>query len=194
MSISNSIINIRNSKCLNNKVITTKYSLISFFPLILYYQFRKIINIYYLILIAIQSFDVLSPFGPLSTALAFGFILLLSVIKEFIEDLNRYYKNVEHNNQKTLIYRRKIWEKDTWQNIKPGDFILVSNNEFVPCDLLLLAIQGSHNTCYIETSNLDGEKNLKPKHTLNNIEDYLKNNTENLEKIELKIRYIINSL
>ena len=36
-------------------------------------------------------------------------------------------------------------------------------DEFVPCDLVLLYSTGSKGTSYVETKNLDGETNLKLK-------------------------------
>ncbi len=37
----------------------------------------------------------------------------------------------------------------------------ISNNEYFPCDLLLLGSSDSKGVAYIETKNLDGETNLK---------------------------------
>ena len=45
----------------------------------------------------------------------------------------------------------------------PGEIIKVSNDEYLPCDVLLLSSSDSKGICYVETKNLDGETNLKIK-------------------------------
>jgi len=39
----------------------------------------------------------------------------------------------------------------------------VSQDHYVPADLILLSVNGNNGTSYIETKNLDGETNLKIK-------------------------------
>ena len=53
-----------------------------------------------------------------------------------------------------------------WRDVRVGDWVRVSANEAIPADLLLLRCSSTQGVCYVETSNLDGESNLKPKHVL----------------------------
>ena len=48
-----------------------------------------------------------------------------------------------------------------------GDVVQCSNGEFFPADLVLLNSSEAQGMCYIETSNLDGETNLKQKSASN---------------------------
>ncbi len=48
-----------------------------------------------------------------------------------------------------------------------GDIVFIEKNEVVPTDIVILSFTSDkHDYCYIETSNLDGEKTLKPKSSI----------------------------
>lgn len=51
------------------------------------------------------------------------------------------------------------------QEVEVGDIVLISEDEDVPCDLVLLA-SSNQGFCYIQTTNLDGETNLKARSAL----------------------------
>lgn len=44
-----------------------------------------------------------------------------------------------------------------------GDVVVVKDQENIPADMLVLACSDSDGTCYVDTSSLDGETNLKEK-------------------------------
>lgn len=48
-----------------------------------------------------------------------------------------------------------------WRDVRVGDFVKVFCNDIVPADMLLLHTSDPHAVCHMETSNLDGETNLK---------------------------------
>ncbi|KAH6601394.1 hypothetical protein BASA50_001664 [Batrachochytrium salamandrivorans] len=53
------------------------------------------------------------------------------------------------------------WVPITWDNLKVGDIVMISANESIPADLVLLASSDSTGIAFVETKNLDGETNLK---------------------------------
>lgn len=64
----------------------------------------------------------------------------------------------------------KVYNKETksfddkhWKDIRVGELIKVEDEEFIPCDLLLLKSVDDKGLCFVETKNLDGETNLKIK-------------------------------
>lgn len=53
-----------------------------------------------------------------------------------------------------------------WRNIHVGDLILVKKDNRIPADLIMLASEKEDGVGFMETSTLDGEKNLKPRSCL----------------------------
>lgn len=48
-----------------------------------------------------------------------------------------------------------------WKAIKVGDIVKVSDDGLFPADLMCLMTGLQNNVCFIRTTNLDGESNLK---------------------------------
>lgn len=55
------------------------------------------------------------------------------------------------------------WERTLWKKLEVGDIVLLRENEQVPADIVVLSTSDPDNMCYLETKNLDGETNLKPR-------------------------------
>ena len=73
----------------SNYVSTTKYNLITFFPKALFEQFRRVANLYFL-LAAGLSLTPLTPFTPGSMIAPLVFVIGVSMLKEAIEDWQRF--------------------------------------------------------------------------------------------------------
>jgi phospholipid-translocating ATPase len=58
------------------------------------------------------------------------------------------------------------WERTLWKKVEVGDIILLKENEQVPADMVVLSCSDADGTCFVETKNLDGETNLKPRKAL----------------------------
>ncbi|KAJ7687726.1 hypothetical protein B0H17DRAFT_1332344 [Mycena rosella] len=84
-----------------NKVRTTKYTVLTFVPRNLYEQFRRVANLFFLTLVVLQQFPV---FGAASGAIAMlplAFILVVTAIKDGVEDYRRATLDEEVNNSPT---------------------------------------------------------------------------------------------
>ena len=55
------------------------------------------------------------------------------------------------------------WERTLWKKLEVGDVVLLRENEQIPADIVVLSTSDQDNLCYVETKNLDGETNLKPR-------------------------------
>ncbi|KAJ3555310.1 hypothetical protein NM688_g2646 [Phlebia brevispora] len=55
------------------------------------------------------------------------------------------------------------WERTLWKKLEVGDIVLLRDNEQIPADIMVISTSDPDNMCYVETKNLDGETNLKPR-------------------------------
>lgn len=58
------------------------------------------------------------------------------------------------------------WERTLWKKLEVGDVVLLRENEQVPADIVVLSTSDVDGMCYLETKNLDGETNLKPRRSV----------------------------
>ena len=147
----------------DNTISTSKYNFYTFIPKSLFYQFLHLSNIYFLITAIIQSIPIVSPLTSATAIVPLIFVLSVSMIRELIEDLSRRRDDSKNNKEKVWVYRENNFINVYSKTLKPGEFILLNENNKIPADMLLLDSGLERGVCYVETSSLDGEKTLKPK-------------------------------
>lgn len=148
-------------KFVNNRISTAKYSVPSFVPLFLFEQFRRYSNCFFLLIALLQQIPDVSPTGRWTTLTPLILILSVSAIKEIVEDFKRHRADDETNRRKVEVLNNGRWHSIRWEKLQVGDICKVLNNQFFPADLVLLASSEPQGISFIETSNLDGETNLK---------------------------------
>ncbi|KAI9298383.1 phospholipid-translocating P-type ATPase, partial [Neoconidiobolus thromboides FSU 785] len=162
-----------NSGFLKNSIATSKYNILTFLPKFLFEQFSNYANIFFLFTSIIQLIPDISPTNKYSTIVPLCVVLFFTGIKEVIEDYKRHKSDHETNSRKTKVLRNEVFEELSWSEIKVGDIVRIENFENFPSDLLLLSSSEPEGLCYIETSNLDGETNLKVKQALSETSDLI---------------------
>ncbi|EJW81910.1 hypothetical protein WUBG_07182 [Wuchereria bancrofti] len=156
----------------SNYVSTTKYNIITFIPVFLFYQFKTFGNWFFLMICIVQFFPNLNPYGTNTTIVPLVFIILAAAAKEIFEDFGRLVADRRVNRQPVLICKQDEnaknwkWKKIHWAQLKVGQVVKIMKNEFIPADIVLLSSSEPAGVAYIETSNLDGETNLKIRQAL----------------------------
>lgn len=145
---------------LSNKVRTTKYTILTWAPLSLLFQFKRAANVYFL-LISILTVMKFSPKNPASMIGTFAMVLVFTMLKEAYEDIQRYKSDKEMNTRKSQVLNPNTGEMMTcmWEEIKVGDIVKVEKDQEIPADLLCIC--APKDIVYVSTMNLDGETNLK---------------------------------
>uniref|UniRef100_A0A3B3D6G1 Phospholipid-transporting ATPase n=1 Tax=Oryzias melastigma TaxID=30732 RepID=A0A3B3D6G1_ORYME len=128
---------------------TTKYGVLTFLPRFLYEQIRRAANAFFLFIALMQQIPDVSPTGRYTTLVPLIFILTVAGIKEIIEDYKRHKADNTVNKKKTTGI------------VAVGDIVKVTNGQHLPADMVIVSSSEPQAMCYTETSNLDGETNLK---------------------------------
>lgn len=155
-----------------NSVSTTKYNILTFLPKGLFEQFRRVANLYFL-MISVLSTTPISPVSPITNVVPLSLVLCASLIKEAFEDWKRFANDKVVNSTPVEVLQDSRWIKIPWKKLQVGDLVRVKQDDFFPADLLFLSSTNPDGICYIETSNLDGETNLKIRKALERTWDYL---------------------
>ncbi|CAN6283189.1 unnamed protein product [Urochloa humidicola] len=155
-----------------NSVSTTKYSILTFLPKGLFEQFRRVANLYFL-MISILSTTPISPVHPVTNVVPLSLVLLVSLIKEAFEDWKRFQNDMSINNAHVDILQGQHWESTPWKRLQVGDIVRIKQDGYFPADLLFLSSTNPDGVCYIETANLDGETNLKIRKALEKTWDFV---------------------
>jgi phospholipid-transporting ATPase len=149
----------------DNKIITSKYNFLTFLPLNLWLQFSKMANLYFLLLAIMECFPTISDSGGVPVlAVPLTFVVGISMIKDIYEDYMRHRSDKEENNRVVeFVNDLGEIEKTRWKEIRVGQILKINENQYFPCDMVILSSSLPKGICYVETKNLDGETNLKHK-------------------------------
>lgn len=144
-----------------NVIRNQKYSIITFFPLVLWEQFKYFLNFFFLVMACSQFIPdirvgyLYTYWGPLL------FVLCVTMIREAVDDFRRFVRDHEVNSQKykklTIHGAVNVASSD----IRVGDLILLEKNQRVPADMVLMRTSERAGACFIRTDQLDGETDWK---------------------------------
>ena len=234
-----------NRRYVSNKIKTTRYNVFNFIPITFMLQFTKVINVFYLFNMILQSIPEVTTNDWYFTLMPLSAMVSLGMMKEFIADYKRYKMDKTANGMPTRVlngllnkatedsrqrrsesreqakrlrqgsaespggvnitidkgsldlgdhYRLDCEEVRT-DELRVGDIIKVMDDEVVPADCFLLASgvsaedEDANGQCFIATSSLDGERNLKPKMAIKEVEqDFLSLATNSGDDVMMEVK------
>ena len=147
-----------------NFVSSRRFSWLSFLPGTLLLHFRKYSNCYLLMCVLLMLIPGVTTLNPMSAAGPLIFVLLVSEIREFIQEWMAWNRDKLVNNASVLVLsdcKDNLFTIGRWASLKPGAVVKIREGEEIPADLVLLSSSGL--LAFVETSKLDGETNLKRK-------------------------------
>ena len=113
-----------------------------------------------------SSVKVLSTKSTSSSIAPFLIVVTIGLVLDGIEEIKRYRNDVKANNTKVKIYKNKKFRYIEWSKIKIGNLTKVKKDENFPADMLVIFSSNIEGNFYLQTSNIDGETNLKERDAL----------------------------
>lgn len=143
----------------SNAISNAKYNAFSFFPFILYEQFKFFFNLYFLLVALSQAIPALRIGYLSSYVVPLVFVLSVTMSKEAIDDLMRRHRDREQNNElyEVLGSSKLVMAKD----LKCGDLVKLHKDVRIPADMILLQSSEKSGESFIKTDQLDGETDWK---------------------------------
>uniref|UniRef100_A0A7I4YCM6 Phospholipid-transporting ATPase n=1 Tax=Haemonchus contortus TaxID=6289 RepID=A0A7I4YCM6_HAECO len=155
-----------NRRYADNRISTTKYSILTFLPKNLLEQLHRAANLYFIFIVVLNM--IIGAFGKYISLMPISFVLGVTAIKDAFEDYRRYKSDqkVNHSTCRVWDSSQGRYRKLEWKHILVGDFVHLSHDEIIPADMLLLRSSDANGICYVDTCNLDGESNLKQRQAI----------------------------
>lgn len=123
----------------NNKIINTKYNILTFLPCFFYDQFKYFFNFYYLCLCLSQFYPPLK-IGFLFTYIGpLAFVLFLSMFNLAVDELSKYLRDLEVNSERFRVTLFGREEEKKSGDLEVGDVVVLKEGDRAPADLLILA-------------------------------------------------------
>ncbi len=90
----------------SNEIRSAKYTILNFLPKNLFEQFRRVANVYFLILIILQAIPIFSNTNVFLAASPLVSILIITAIKDAMEDWKRQKSDRRVNHTVSLVLKR----------------------------------------------------------------------------------------
>lgn len=153
-----------------NSIKTSRFTALNFLPKAFFEQFRRLANVYFLVIGAIAIVGTYSNYyksavEPAGVLLPMTVVILISVVKEGLEDFKRHRTDAEIDARRArrVAYDGRV-ESVRWDQLTVGTVVLLLCDDAIPADVVVVSCGGIQGpTAYVETAAIDGESNLKIK-------------------------------
>ena len=146
---------------------------------------RSLLNIIFLATSILSCIKILSTKSIPSAIIPFLMVIGIGLIMDLIEEIKRYRNDLVTNSSSTKIYKTQKFQNIKWSDIKVGNLIKVKKNEIIPADLFVICSSNTDTSFYLQTSNIDGESNLKKREVLISTQKiFYKNNIKEKNYLE----------
>jgi phospholipid-translocating ATPase len=107
-------------------------------------------NRYFLLIACLQLIKEITPVNPLTTWAPLIVIFGITAVKELVDDLGRRRADVAANSRTYDVVRGSVIVKVPSEQVLVGDILRLTENEEIPCDMVLLSTSDPLGNCFIQ--------------------------------------------
>eukprot|EP00760_Papus_ankaliazontas_P035090 PhM_4_TR7614/c0_g1_i2/m.4553/K14802/DRS2, ATP8A; phospholipid-transporting ATPase len=156
----------------SNYIRTTKYTLLTFVFLNLYEQYQKMSIIFFTLNMVLSLIPGVSPVLPITTIAPLVCVVAVAAVRDALEDHTRYKSDQKANSTPVTVVRNGKRMSIKSMDVQAGDICRIARDDQILCDCVLISSSIEDGTAFVETAQLDGETNLKPKLCKKALHDY----------------------
>ncbi|CAG9312635.1 unnamed protein product [Blepharisma stoltei] len=158
----------------SNEIRSSRYNFWTFLPLNLFDQFMRPSNIWFLY-VSLLEILVLSDGSvySYSTIIPLVILLLFTGVKDALCNYQKNDCDKKINNEMFLVWNGISFMQKKAKEIFVGEVVLLQNKEKAPADLVLLCSGSPNFSCYLDTSGIIGEKDLKIKKSIREVQNLI---------------------
>ena len=127
---------------------------------------KSFLSIFFLLNTILSSIKIFSTKSTASALSPFLIVVSIGLVLDGIEEIKRYRNDIKTNNSRVKIYKNKKFRNIEWSKVNIGNLIKVKKDENFPADMLVIYSSNKDGFFYLQTSNIDGETNLKERDAL----------------------------
>ncbi|KAI5189298.1 phospholipid-translocating ATPase [Nematocida sp. AWRm77] len=146
-----------------NIICNQKYSVLTFFPAVFAQQLKHFLNVFFILVIFSQLFKSVRVSHPVTSIFPWMLVQILVYTKEGYDDYKRYRRDTEANSTLCTRYTVGGPVRVPASELAVGDLIVVTKDERVPADAMLLKTEDVSGSIFVRTDQLDGETDWKIK-------------------------------
>jgi phospholipid-translocating P-type ATPase (flippase) len=150
-----------------NLVRTSRYTALNFVPKNLWEQLTEYANFYFFCIGILQIIPQISASQGIPTMyIPLSFILMVSGLRAAIEDYHRHQTDRREGARMYDCFQGTQaggFVPKASADIAVGNIIKIKSNQPFPSDCLCIRSSNEKGHCFVETANLDGETDLKPR-------------------------------
>lgn len=153
----------------SNTLRLSRYSFVSYLPRSLFEQFKRISNIWFLIVSIFQLIPYnLNPTDSWTTIVPLSILLLISLSTDAFTDYKLNKKIRKINSGTYDCWNGNDFAPVKSKNILVGQFIKVKENQTVPADMILIATKNQE-SAFLDMTRLIGVASLKEKRPIEHL-------------------------
>ena len=173
--------NASRSNFKSNKIESHGSSFLQIIPATIFIEFQKVSYSVFLFIIILQLSRYTNELSlNWSSLFPFSILILDSLIQNTLKAINLKKLDKQRNSLEAQVLKENNFEWIPLQEVQVGDLVIISKEESVCADILILATDSGEDSCFIDTQEILGGKDLTKKKVVKEVQNFISQEGQDL--------------